>query len=190
MAMAAAAGEDAASLLSRAVHAVFAEWTALGMAVENEWGGRATRDKALQLLHRVLTGLLSSSAVHVEELEELLDSVRALARGRTSAERFKFSPLSPCSGSSQALLDDFNVEAEDDSPAQVARLLCTLHSEVCGEGWGLRGQAVRHDRATLTAVQSSSAGSCGMLDNSTWDSGALQICLYSGRPMATLSSAK
>jgi len=100
--MAAAAGEDAASLLSRAVHAVFAEWTALGMAVENEWGGRATRDKALQLLHRVLTGLLSSSAVHVEELEELLDS---------------------------ALLDDFNVEAEDDSPAQVARLLCTLHSE-------------------------------------------------------------
>jgi hypothetical protein len=30
----------------------------------------------------------------------------------------------------QALLDEFNIEAEDDSPAQIARLLCVMHAEV------------------------------------------------------------
>jgi len=68
--------EDPASILNRAVHVVFAEWTAIGLAVENEWGGRATRDKALALLHQVLNGLLTSEQVHADEIEALLDSVR------------------------------------------------------------------------------------------------------------------
>jgi len=71
---------DAVSVLTRAVHVVFAEWTALGMAVENEWGGRATRDKALGLLSQVLNGLLTSEVVHADEIEELLDSVRPAPR--------------------------------------------------------------------------------------------------------------
>jgi len=29
------------------------------------------------------------------------------------------------------MLDEFNIEAEDDSPAQIARLLCIMHAEVC-----------------------------------------------------------
>lgn len=36
----------------------------------------------------------------------------------------------------QVLLDEFNIEAEDDSPAQIARLLCVMHAEV-----GPRAQA-------------------------------------------------
>eukprot|EP00312_Isochrysidales_sp_CCMP1244_P028750 CAMPEP_0202794506 /NCGR_PEP_ID=MMETSP1388-20130828/88179_1 /ASSEMBLY_ACC=CAM_ASM_000864 /TAXON_ID=37098 /ORGANISM="Isochrysis sp, Strain CCMP1244" /LENGTH=165 /DNA_ID=CAMNT_0049464353 /DNA_START=15 /DNA_END=509 /DNA_ORIENTATION=+ len=100
--MASSSHAEIADVLTRAIHTVFSEWTALGMAVENEWGGRNTRDKALALLQQVCHGMLTSEAVHADELEALLDS---------------------------ALLDDFNIEAEDDSPAQIARLLCTLHAE-------------------------------------------------------------
>lgn len=77
------------SVLTRAVHVVFAEWTALGMAVENEWGGRASRDKALGLLSQVLNGLLTSEAVHADEIEDLLDSVRPPAQALPRPHRLK-----------------------------------------------------------------------------------------------------
>lgn len=88
--------------LSRAIHAVFGEWTVLKLAVENEFAGSNTRDNALALLQRVRDGMLSSPVVHKDELEALLDD---------------------------ALLDDFNVEAEDESPSEVAKLLCQMHAE-------------------------------------------------------------
>jgi len=94
--------QHAAETLARAVHVVFGEWTALRLAVENEWAGAGTRERGLALLQRVRDGLLSSAAVHRDELEDLLDA---------------------------ALIDDFNIEAEDDSPAQIAVLLCALHTE-------------------------------------------------------------
>ena len=86
----------------RAVHVVFGEWSCLKLAVENEWAGGHTRERALTLLRTVLDGLLKSSTVHRDELEGLLDV---------------------------ALIDDFNIEAEDDSPSQVAQLLIKLHAE-------------------------------------------------------------
>ena len=86
----------------RAGHVVFGEWTCLKLAVENEWGGGQTRVRALALLKRVLDGLLASSTVHRDELEDVLEI---------------------------ALLDDFNIESEDDSPKQVALVLLTLHAE-------------------------------------------------------------
>lgn len=96
------ATEASTIAFTRAVHVVFGEWSALKLAVENEWGGNNTRDRALALLQRVLNGLLQTATVHRDEVEDLLDN---------------------------ALLDDFNVEAEDDSPSQVAVLLCQLHGE-------------------------------------------------------------
>jgi len=88
--------------MTRAVHVVFGEWTALKMAVEQEWAGSGTRDRALGLLNRVRDGLLASSTVYRDEIEDMLDN---------------------------ALIDDFNIEAEDESPAQLAVLLCTMHEE-------------------------------------------------------------
>ena len=96
------ATEASTSAFVRAVHVVFGEWSCLKLAVENEWAGSHTRDRALTLLRTVLDGLLRSSTVHRDELEGLLDV---------------------------ALIDDFNIEAEDDSPAQVAQLLVKLHAE-------------------------------------------------------------
>ena len=98
----AASPEAVKAIFSRAVHAVFGEWTALKLAVENEFAGSGTRARALALLDRVHQGLLASAAVHRDELEDMLDL---------------------------ALIDDFNLEAEDESPKEVAQILCTLHRE-------------------------------------------------------------
>ena len=94
-------------ILQRAIRAVFGEWTALHLAVENEWGGHDTREKALALLQRVLDGLSGAAPVYRDELEPVLEA---------------------------ALLDEFNVEAEDESPRQVAELLCKMHAEALAGG--------------------------------------------------------
>ena len=109
----------------RAVPLVFGEWTALKLAVENQWGGSDTRDKALALLRTVCDGLSSAAVVHRDEIEMLLDQV---CDRRDCARRAPL-PLSAAGPFGQALMDDFNVEAEDDSPSQVAQVLCTLHAE-------------------------------------------------------------
>jgi pre-rRNA-processing protein TSR2 len=98
----ASSSEHAKATLVRAVHVVFGEWTCLRLAVENEWAGSGTRGRALVLLQRVVDGLLASAIVHRDELEDVLDT---------------------------ALVDDFSIEAEDESPRQVAELLCALHTE-------------------------------------------------------------
>ena len=92
----------AEQVLRQAVQTVFGEWTALVLAIENEWGGDGTRAKALALLQKVEDGMCSSPQIHADELEDLLDA---------------------------ALIDDFNVEAEDESPKQVAEILARLHYE-------------------------------------------------------------
>ena len=94
--------EASTAAFTRAVHVVFGEWTCLKLAVENEFAGHKTRERALALLKRVLDGLLSTATVHRDELEDLFEA---------------------------ALIDDFNIEAEDESPRQVAELLVTLHGE-------------------------------------------------------------
>ena len=68
----------AADALSRAVHVVFGEWTALKLAVENEWAGGGTRDRALALLCRVRDGLLSAAVVHRDEIEHVRFAARSL----------------------------------------------------------------------------------------------------------------
>ena len=99
--MAAAQNSPLPEALTRAVHHVFGEWTALCMAVENDWGGQNTRDKALTLLERTLQAL-NTPVVHRDEVEAFLED---------------------------ALVEDFNIEAEDESPRQVAEVLCKLHAE-------------------------------------------------------------
>ena len=61
--MASSSHAEIADVLTRAIHTVFSECTALGMAVENEWGGRNTRDKALALLQQAPPHWESRAAV-------------------------------------------------------------------------------------------------------------------------------
>lgn len=100
--MQASSPEQLLVTMRQAIQVVFGEWTALIMALENEWGGNASRDKALALLHRVEEGMCSAQQVHADELEDLLDL---------------------------ALIDDFNIEAEDESPKQIAEVLARVHYE-------------------------------------------------------------
>ena len=110
---------------SAAIRAVFGEWTALRLAVENEWAGSQTRERALSLLQRVHDGLLSSATVHRDEVEDLLE---------------------------QSLVDDFNVEAEDESPNQVAHVLCQLHAEAKAGGSATADLLLQRTAGTATWV--------------------------------------
>ena len=58
--------------LRQGVRAVFGEWTALQLAVEQEWGGHQTRAKALALLQRVEDGMCASAQVRRVRGEHLL----------------------------------------------------------------------------------------------------------------------
>ena len=79
--MAAAALPEA---LVAAVKVVFGEWTALKLAVENEWGGGDTREKALGLLERTLAAL-NAPQVHADEVEGFFS--QAGVRSRADVRR-------------------------------------------------------------------------------------------------------
>ena len=68
-----AAGATPYDLMVSATRVVFGEWTALKLAVENEWGGNDTRGRALALLQRVLDGMTRAEKVHRDEIEDLLE---------------------------------------------------------------------------------------------------------------------
>ncbi|KAG0623006.1 hypothetical protein M758_3G141300 [Ceratodon purpureus] len=81
--------DEAVSKLASGVHSTFVRWTALQLAVENEWGGRSSSQKAAQLENDVLGWFVHSKARwYIDELEELLDVV---------------------------MIEQFNVQTEDDS---------------------------------------------------------------------------
>lgn len=46
--------QEAISKLASGVHSTFVRWTALQLAVENQWGGRSSNQKAAQLENDVL----------------------------------------------------------------------------------------------------------------------------------------
>lgn len=52
--------QEAISKLASGVHFCFLRWTALQLAVENEWGGRSSNQKALQLENDILTWFVRS----------------------------------------------------------------------------------------------------------------------------------
>ena len=84
---------------------LFSKWTALQLAVANEWGGSSSKDKAQSLLAEVIHWFYTTKDLEPSDLEDLLD---------------------------EAIQVDFNVQAEDDSPYQVARSLVNMHNQVAG----------------------------------------------------------
>ncbi|KAI8475813.1 MAG: Pre-rRNA-processing protein TSR2-domain-containing protein [Monoraphidium minutum] len=85
------------------VAAVFTQWTALCLAVEGEWGGPHSVDKANQIIQDVIDWFYEKKEHHVDQLEVELD---------------------------EALVADFNTECEDGSPKQVATTLVQLHQQL------------------------------------------------------------
>eukprot|EP00197_Chlamydomonas_leiostraca_P013052 CAMPEP_0202867836 /NCGR_PEP_ID=MMETSP1391-20130828/9650_1 /ASSEMBLY_ACC=CAM_ASM_000867 /TAXON_ID=1034604 /ORGANISM="Chlamydomonas leiostraca, Strain SAG 11-49" /LENGTH=216 /DNA_ID=CAMNT_0049547913 /DNA_START=16 /DNA_END=666 /DNA_ORIENTATION=- len=85
---------------------LFARWTALTLAVENQWGGANSAEKAHWLLQETIQWFYKNKEHYADDLEEELDD---------------------------ALLHDFNVEAEDNSPGELSKALVSLYQE-CMQG--------------------------------------------------------
>ncbi|GJN09026.1 hypothetical protein PR202_ga26993 [Eleusine coracana subsp. coracana] len=62
---------ESAAALGEGVRLVFGRWTALQMAVENQWGGRDSRAKADQLGESILSWFCQSKGPHY--FEDLVD---------------------------------------------------------------------------------------------------------------------
>ena len=80
----------------RCCTAIFRKWTALQLAIENEWGGPASKDKADTLLANILEWLLQNGAKerYEDDLEDALED---------------------------SMSDDFKTQLEDGSARDVAR---------------------------------------------------------------------
>ncbi|KAH7281329.1 hypothetical protein KP509_36G041700 [Ceratopteris richardii] len=99
--------EEGAALFHQGVGLVLSRWTALQLAIHNEWGGHSSHLKAQQLHNEVFEFLLRSKAPRcIDELEDLLD---------------------------ENLVQQFNTEAEDGSLEEVAEKLMSMYEE-CLEG--------------------------------------------------------
>jgi pre-rRNA-processing protein TSR2 len=99
--------QEAFSMFASGVHSCFLRWTALQLAIENEWGGRNSSQKASQLENDVLAWFVHSKVRrYIDELEELLDDT---------------------------MIEQFSMQTEDDSIQEVAEQLFILHEE-CSQG--------------------------------------------------------
>lgn len=107
---------------------IFSQWTALCLAVEQQWGGPDSEAKADYLIDDVVQWFYKKKEHYVDDLEmELVDG----------------------------LLEDFQLEAEDGSPRQVATSLIALYQACCHNDAGPLQQL----RQQYTAGGSGAAGS-------------------------------
>ena len=94
--------ENHLAQLSKGVRLVFARWTALQLAIANQWGGPDSDEKARVLVDKVVTWLHTTKEVYADELEDLLDV---------------------------ELLDEWNTQTEDGSVGQVAQCVAKIFYE-------------------------------------------------------------
>lgn len=94
---------EALGCFEEGVQLVMSRWTALNLAVENEWGGRDSKEKAEQIMEDVLYWFEITKAPCPLKLEEQLTA---------------------------ALDEDFHVVLEDGSSMQVAKDLVQLFEEL------------------------------------------------------------
>ncbi|KAF3321707.1 pre-rRNA-processing protein TSR2 [Carex littledalei] len=64
---------ESAAIFSEGISLVLSRWTALQMAVENQWGGRESRGKADELFASIQSWFFKTKPLYIDELEELLD---------------------------------------------------------------------------------------------------------------------
>ncbi|KAF3786144.1 Pre-rRNA-processing TSR2-like protein [Nymphaea thermarum] len=119
---------EALPLFSEGIHLILSRWTALRLAVENEWGGRTSRQKFDNLVVDLISWFTSSKDIlYIDELETMLD---------------------------ENMLASFNAEIEDGSIEEVAEQLMTLHEE-CLQGNFESLLSLRSSSSTSGAVSGS-----------------------------------
>lgn len=75
--------EEAVPVFQEGIGLIMSRWSALQLAVENEWGGRESRRKAELILSDVLSFFTNSrEPLYIDDLEELLaESLQSLNTG-------------------------------------------------------------------------------------------------------------
>ncbi|KAM3310271.1 hypothetical protein ACQJBY_031140 [Aegilops geniculata] len=119
---------QAAAALQEGIGLVFGRWTALQMAVENEWGGRDSRAKADRLAADVLSFFTNSKGpYYYDDLEEMM-----------------FDSIS----------ESFNADFEDGSVGEVAEQVLIMHEECLQNNYSSI-EKLRNTRAQGNAVSQS-----------------------------------
>ncbi|XP_020274203.1 pre-rRNA-processing protein TSR2 [Asparagus officinalis] len=91
------------NLFSEGISLVLSRWTALQMAIENQWGGRDSRQKSHDLASSILSWFSQSKEpLYIDDLENILDECMALS---------------------------FNTEIDDGSVEEVAEELMVMHED-------------------------------------------------------------
>lgn len=97
---------EAAAQLQEGIGLVLSRWTALQMAIENEWGGPGTREKSSQLNVDIFSAFTQSKEkIYMDDIEDILNE-------------FMLS---------------LNTEVDDGSVEEVAEKLMYMHED-CLEG--------------------------------------------------------
>ncbi|KAJ3116476.1 Cyclin-dependent kinase 2 [Phlyctochytrium bullatum] len=133
---------EAYALFEEAVSLIFGRWTALQLAVENQLGGRQTREMAEALQTHTCSFFKDYGRnVAVDELEENL-------RGY----------FDEC----------FNLDLQDGSPLQISRLLVEAFKQL-EESNGSRSQVLEKLRETASTVRARAMGSSSTMADSDAD---------------------
>uniref|UniRef100_A0A0E0ENB5 Pre-rRNA-processing protein TSR2 homolog n=1 Tax=Oryza meridionalis TaxID=40149 RepID=A0A0E0ENB5_9ORYZ len=119
---------QAAAALGEGIGLVFGRWTALQMAVENQWGGRDSRAKADHLAESILSWFANSKGKHY--YEDLVDMMY------------------------DTVSESFNADFEDGSVEEVAEQLLIMHEE-CLQCNYSSVEKLRNSRAQGNAVSQS-----------------------------------
>ncbi|CAL4972473.1 unnamed protein product [Urochloa decumbens] len=123
---------QAAAALGEGIKLVFGRWTALQMAVENQWGGRDSRVKADQFGESIHSWFCRSRGPHY--FEDLVDMMY------------------------ENISDSFNADFEDNSVEEVAEQLLIIHEECMQSNYSsierlrnshVQGNAVSQSRQQL-----------------------------------------
>jgi pre-rRNA-processing protein TSR2 len=103
--------DEHAAAFCEGLAGILNRWTALQLAITNEWGGAESVQKGAQMLEELEHWFLRRRAgKYAEDLEELLVEI---------------------------LGDDFCVQCEDGSPREVAKIACEMYEQVAQGNYAL-----------------------------------------------------
>ena len=154
------------------VNLLFQRWTALQLAVANEWGGSSSKEKGQQLLDEVIQWFYTSKGQHKTRLEAAYfylhqqnQSLKTNPYGIFLADHDQ-TDLEVVLD--EALQIDFNVQAEDDSPYQVARSLVNMHHRVAQGDFSYL-ESLRQQQPASAAACQNADGAAAEEDSSSSD---------------------
>lgn len=119
--------EDMKKSFEEGCYLIFMRWTALQLAIHNEWGGSESKTKAKSLYDDVVEWFYTTKGMYTSLLYHH-EHVVSLSHHNLLLADHEMSDLEELLD--EAIQVDFNVQAEDDSPYMVARSLVNMYNQV------------------------------------------------------------